>query len=125
MTTTRRTPAGATRTCPHCRAVILQSTSVCPSCRKHLRFAPGAGGSVSAPTYTPLRVEGAIRHPKVGEAWEYAVVVTINNERGEEVSRQVVGVGAIPPGEQRKFTFAVEVFAPEGAPDVSEDVTLR
>jgi len=26
-----------------------------------------------------------------------------------------VGVGAIPSGEQRKFTFAVEVFAPEGA----------
>jgi hypothetical protein len=51
----------------------------------------------------------------VGESWEYAVVVTIANDRGEEVSRQVVGVGAIPPGEQRKFTFAVEVFAPSAA----------
>ena len=80
---------------------------------------------MSAPTFTPLRVEGAIRHPKVGEAWEYAVVVTINNDRGEEVSRQVVGVGAIPPGDQRKFTFSVEVFAPEGAAVVEDDVTLR
>lgn len=95
--------------------MILQSTSVCPSCRKHLRFAPGAGGGVTTPTFSPLRVEGEIRHPNVGEAWEYAVVVTIANDRGEEVSRQVVGVGAIPPGEQRKFTFAVEVFAPTPA----------
>lgn len=110
MSTVRRTPAGATRTCPHCRAVILQSTSVCPSCRKHLRF--GAGGGVTAPTFSPLRVEGAIRHTNSGEAWEYAVVISITNDRGEEVTRQVVGVGAIPPGEQRKFTFAVEVFAP-------------
>lgn len=113
MSTTRRTPAGATRTCPHCRAVILQSTSVCPSCRKHLRFAPGAGGDAAVPTFSPLRVEGAIRHPNVGEAWEYAVVVSIANDRGEQVTRHVVGVGAIQPGEQRKFTFAVEVFAPD------------
>lgn len=115
MSTVRKTPAGATRTCPHCRAVILQSTSVCPSCRKHLRFDPGVGGGVEAPTFSPLRVEGAIRHPNTGEAWEYAVVVTIMNERGEEVTRQIVGVGAIPPGELRKFTFSVEVFAPAGA----------
>jgi len=109
VTTIRRTPAGATRTCPHCRAVILQSTTVCPSCRKHLRFAPG---SELAPSMSPLRVESTIRHPDVGEAWEYAVIVTITNERGEEVTRQVVGVGAIQPGEQRKFTCAVEVYTP-------------
>ena len=62
-------------------------------------------------TLTPLRVEGAIRHPDVGEAWEYAVMITITNDRGEE-TRQIVGVGAIPPGEQRKFSFSVEVFTP-------------
>jgi hypothetical protein len=101
--------------CPHCRAVILQSTNVCPSCRKHLRFEPGATGGAAAPTLTPLRVEGAIRHPDAGEAWEYAVVVTITNERGEEVTRQVVGVGAIQPGERRSFTFAVEVFTSDEA----------
>jgi hypothetical protein len=56
-------------------------------------------------------VEGAIRHRHPGEAWEYAVVVSITNERGEE-TRQVVGVGAIQPGEERKFTVSVEVFAP-------------
>jgi hypothetical protein len=109
----RRTSAGATRTCPHCRAVILQSTSVCPSCKKHVRFGPGTGGDEVVPTFSPLRVEGAIRHPKVGEAWEYVVMVTITNDKGEEVTRQVVGVGAIPSGEQRKFAFSVEVFAPD------------
>ena len=117
MTTTRRTPAGATRTCPHCRAVILQSTSVCPSCRKHVRFATGAGGSAVVPTFSPLRVEGSIRHPEVGEAWEYAVMISIADDSGKEVTRQIVGVGAIQPGEERKFTFAVEVFTPEAEPE--------
>jgi hypothetical protein len=39
-------------------------------------------------------------------------MVSIRNDRGEEVTRQVVGVGALQPGEERTFTFAVEVFAP-------------
>lgn len=118
MSTIRRTTAaGATRTCPHCRAVILQSTSVCPSCKKHVRF--GAGGDTAVPTFSPLRVEGSIRHPKVGEAWEYAVMISIADDRGQEVARQIVGVGAIQPGEQRKFTFSVEVFMP--ASEVEEE----
>jgi hypothetical protein len=41
--------------------------------------------------------------------------MAIRNDRGEEISRQVVGVGALKPGDQRTFTFAVEVFAPAGA----------
>ena len=108
----RKTPVGATRTCPHCRAVILQSASVCPSCRKHLRFDPGADGAAAVPAISPLYVEGSIKHPSGGDGWEYAVVVTVKNDRGEEITRQVVAVGAIPPGEQRHFAFAVEVFAP-------------
>jgi hypothetical protein len=62
-------------------------------------------------------VEGSIRHPNAGEAWEYAVMVTIANDRGVELTRQIVGVGAIKPGEQRKFTVAVEVFGPPGESD--------
>jgi hypothetical protein len=69
----------------------------------------------AVPSFSPLRVEGSIRHPPEGEGWEYAIVVTIANQRGEEVARQLVAVGAIPPGEKRTFTFAVEVFTPEGA----------
>jgi len=62
-------------------------------------------------------VEGSIRHPNAGEAWEYAVMVSITNERGVELSRQIVGVGAMKPGEQRKFTVAVEVFGPPDTAD--------
>jgi hypothetical protein len=63
-------------------------------------------------------VEGSIRHPDAGEAWEYAVTVSITNDRGQEVTRQIVGVGAIQPGEERKFTVAVEVFAPADAAEL-------
>ncbi len=42
-------------------------------------------------------------------------MLSIRNGRGEEVSRQVVGVGALQPTEQRTFTLAVEVFAPSEA----------
>ena len=41
------------------------------------------------------------------------MVMTIRNERGEEVARQVVGVGALSPSESRTFTLSVEVFTPE------------
>ena len=85
---------------------------MCPSCRKHLRFTPGAEAQ---PTFSPLRVDGAIRHPNVGEAWEYSVTISIKNDKGEEVGRQVVGVGALQPGDGRSFTFSVDVFAPSGA----------
>jgi hypothetical protein len=105
--------------------VILQSTSVCPSCKKHLRFTPGAGEDAAVPTFSPLRVEGSIRHPSAGEGWEYAVTVSITNDRGVELSRQIVGVGAIPPGQRRTFTVAVEVFAPDGAADPEESAARR
>jgi hypothetical protein len=43
------------------------------------------------------------------------MVVTIRNDRGEEIARQVVGVGALQPEEGRSFTVAVEVFKPGDA----------
>ena len=67
------------------------------------------------PSFLPLRVEGTIRHPPVGEPWEYSVMLSIKNDRGEEIARQVVGVGALQPSEQRTFTLAVEVFTPADA----------
>src|SRR3546814_16079145 len=64
--------AGATRTCPHCETTILESSSVCPSCRHYLRFdSPAAQPSK---TLNPLNVEGKIRHPSEGCTWEYSVV---------------------------------------------------
>jgi hypothetical protein len=112
MSTTQKGPAGTTRICPHCRAVILESASICPACDHHLRFDPSPRSKRSIPTLTPLKVEGTIAHPPSGEAWEYSVVVSIRNDRGEEIARQVIGVGALPPSEQRTFSLSVEVFAP-------------
>ena len=109
MSTVRPGVAGATRICPHCRTAILESAAVCPACRHHLRFDPGAAERAE-PAFSPLRVEGTIRHPADGPAWEYSVVVSIRDGRGEEIARQVVGVGALNPTDVRTFTCAVEVF---------------
>ncbi len=117
MSSTRQSVPGTTRICPHCRAAILESASVCPACRHHLRFDPAVAAGRAPPSFSPLRVEGTIRHPDVGESWEYSVLLSIRNGRGEEVTRQVVGVGAIHPSEVRTFTLAVEVFTP-GDPTV-------
>ncbi|MEZ4378026.1 MAG: hypothetical protein R3B35_07045 [Gemmatimonadales bacterium] len=108
-----RSAPGATRTCPHCRTTILESASVCPACRHYLRFEAGAERKERA-TIQPLRIEGTVRHTAGGEAWEYAVVVTITNERGEEVGRHVVGVGALGVGEQRHVGLTVELYTPDG-----------
>jgi hypothetical protein len=54
-------------------------------------------------------VEGTIRHPGVDEPWEYSLILSIRNEHGEEVTRQVVGVGALNLDEARTFTVAVAI----------------
>lgn len=110
MTAQRPGAPGATRVCPHCAETILESAAICPVCRHHLRFEPGAATDVPLPgVITPLRVEGSIRHPAEGGAWEYSMVLTIRNERGEDLARRIVGVGALLPGEQRNFVLSVEM----------------
>lgn len=105
--------AGATRSCPHCRETILESAEVCPACRHKLRFSDSTG-AVEASASMPLRVEGSFRNPVDNGAWEYSMVLTIRNERGEEIARKLVGVGAMKPDEQRTFTLCVEM-KPAGA----------
>ena len=102
---------GKTRSCPHCKATILESATVCPGCQHHLRFDPAAQQML--PAATPLRVEGTIRHPPDGGTWEYSIVLAVRNGRGEEVTRQVVGVGALAPADVRSFVLSVELFAPQ------------
>jgi hypothetical protein len=60
-----------------------------------------------------LRVEGLIRHPPLEEPWEYFVTIAIRNDRGEEVARQVVNVGALSGAEKRTFTLSVEMLPPQ------------
>ncbi len=101
--------AGKTRTCPHCKATILESLSICPGCLHHLRFDQEAAKRQVA-AKSALRVEGVIRHPAAEEAWEYFVVISIRNDRGEEVTRQVVSVGALQGAEKRTFTLSVDTM---------------
>ena len=106
---------GKTRTCPHCKTIILESAAVCPGCHHHLRFDPNSNvESRVQPSFSALRVEGAFRNPEGAEAWEYSVVVSVRNDRGEEVARKVVGVGALSPRESRTVTLSVDVFTPRG-----------
>ncbi len=110
----RPVPAGKTRTCPHCKATILESLSICPGCLHHLRFDQEAAKRQVAAT-SALRVEGVIRHPPLEDPWEYFVVISVRNDRGEEVTRQVVSVGALQSTEKRTFTLSVDVMPPQGA----------
>jgi hypothetical protein len=103
---------GKTRTCPHCKATILESLSICPGCLHHLRFDQEAAKRQVAAT-SALRVEGMIRHPPLEEPWEYFVVISIRNDRGEEVTRQVVNVGALQSTEKRTFTLSVDMMLPQ------------
>jgi hypothetical protein len=114
----RPSPTGKTRTCPHCKAVILESLSICPGCMHHLRFDSEAARRQVAAT-SALKVEGVIRHPPIEDAWEYYITISIRNDRGEEVDRQVVNVGALQGAEKRTFTLSVEVLPPS-APEEKE-----
>lgn len=112
MSSARPGSPGATRACPHCRETILESAAVCPSCRHHLRF--DAGPTADTGALTALRVEGSIRQPADAGSSEYSVVVSIRNDRGEEIARKLIGVGAMNANEQRTFTLAVEVVPAKG-----------
>lgn len=106
--------AGATRACPHCRETILESATACPACHHRLRYGGPAAELATPAALTPLRVEGSFRNPADSGAWEYSMVLTIRNERGEELARRLVGVGAIRPEELRTFTLSVEMNPAEG-----------
>ena len=110
MSNGRPGSAGATRQCPHCRETILESAGVCPACRHYLRFDARDDAS-QTPAITPLRIEGSIRHPADGDPWEYTIVVTIRNDRGEETARKLIGVGAMNANEQRTVTLSVEAVS--------------
>lgn len=113
MSIARPGTAGSTRNCPHCKATILESSSVCPACRGHLRF-DSAATQHAVESSTPFRVEGTIRQPSDGGSAEYSMVLSIRNDRGEEITRQVIGVGALHPDESRSFNLSVEMFAATG-----------
>ena len=113
MSTTSVGSPGKARLCPHCKATILQSATICPACDHKLRF-DSHRKRRAPPSFSPLRVEGTIRQPGAGEAWEYSIALTILDGDGKEITREIVSVGALNPEEQRTFKLAVEVFTPSG-----------
>jgi hypothetical protein len=121
MSSVRPVSPGKTRTCPHCKAVILESASVCPGCQHHLRFGSDAANQVEA--RNALQVEGRIKHPPGEEPWEYTVVVYVRNERGEEVARHVINVGALAKSEERVVSLHVDVMPPRPIVPVQKPAT--
>ena len=114
MAVARAGPLGATRVCPHCKRVVLQSANICPGCQHHLRFNSGAA-EPQVEAVSAVRIEGSIHHTELDESCEYCVVVSITNERGEKLARQVVGVGALQPGEKHKYSFSVDLMPARSA----------
>src|SRR5215207_4052235 len=104
--------AGATRTCPHCRATILESAVICPGCKHHLRFDKDARIAAAAAVKTAWQVEGTLDAERMDAASEYAILVVVRNERNEEVARQVVNVRALQGAERRTFTLSIEMSEP-------------
>ena len=107
---------GRTRNCPHCRAQILESASICPGCKGHLRFDSAQLRAVEKPARIAWQVEGTIAPDSLGAGNEYSVVISVRNEKNVEVARHVVNVGALSGTERRTFNLAVEVSEPRGAP---------
>lgn len=115
MNAVRPIAPGATRSCPHCKSTVLASASICPACQHHLRFS--APNAPPAPTgYAALQIDGTVRHRQLDEACEFCVVLSIANERGEPLTRQVVGVGVLQPAEARQFSVSVNLV-PARAPE--------
>lgn len=122
MSSVRPVSPGKTRTCPHCKAVILESASVCPGCQHHLRFGSDAA---RVEVRNALQIEGRIKHPPGEEPWEYCVVVYVRNERGEEVARHVINVGALDKVEERVVTLAVDVMPPRPVVPVQKPAPVQ
>jgi hypothetical protein len=116
MSVARAGTLGATRICPHCKAIVLQSANICPGCQHHLRFSSG-NAEPQAESVSALRIDGSISHTARDESCEYVVVISITNERGEKIARQVVGVGALQPGEKHKYSFSVDLMPTRSSPE--------
>ncbi len=93
-----------TRTCPHCKATILASALVCPGCRGHLRMDKAGAPSMKS----AWQIEGTFVAEKPGEPMEYSMVVSVRDERNEEIARHVVNVGKLEGLERRTFTLSIE-----------------
>jgi len=100
--------AGESRSCPHCKATILKSAASCPMCRHNFRFASFGAEPRVKTTSCPLWVEGTLKNSGDGGALEYFLSMEVRDEAGKVISRQSVGVGAIPQAAMRIFSLRIE-----------------
>ncbi len=107
---------GKTRSCPHCRATILESAAVCPACRHHLRFESRKDAQAEPAGKIALKVSGQFSRQATDGPGEYAVVVVIRDAKGAELARKVVGVGGLLAGDERLVDLTVEIFDPQATP---------
>jgi len=115
MSAARPAALGNTRNCPHCKSTVLASASICPACQHHLRFnLPNAAPAPSG--YAALQIEGTVRHKQPDEACEFCVVLSVADEHGKQLSRQVVGVGVLQPEELRRFSVSVNLLPARASP---------
>jgi len=110
MSFVRTGSPGTTRVCPHCKATVLDSAAICPGCRHHLRFGGTEHPLEAGEGYCALSVDGTIAHTTANEPSEFCVVLDIRNDRGEQLTRQVVGVGVLQSGEKRRLNLSVEMM---------------
>jgi hypothetical protein len=108
----RSATVGKTRSCPHCRATILESSAVCPACKHHLRFERRSSEEPEPVGEVALKVSGIFSQQTKEGPGEYSVVVVIRDAKGTELARKVIGVGALSPGEERSVDLTVEIFNP-------------
>ncbi len=108
----RTATAGKTRSCPHCKATILESSTVCPACRHHLRFERRSSTEPDPVGEVALKVSGQFSRRTTDGQGEYSVVVVIRDARGTELARKVIGVGGLAAGEERSVELTVELFNP-------------
>lgn len=109
----RATASGKTRSCPHCRATILESAAVCPACRHHLRFESRRGDQPEQASQVALKISGQFARSSASGPGEYSVVVVIRDAAGSELARKVIGVGGLAAGEERRVDLTVEIFDPQ------------
>ncbi len=125
MNSPRSGSPGATRACPHCKATVLESATICPGCRHHLRFSGNGGMLEAGDGYCALSVDGTIAHTKSSEPCEYCVVLEVRSDRGEPLTRQVVGVGVLRSGELRRLSVIVEMMPVRSQVPVKTQSTLK
>jgi hypothetical protein len=89
---------------------VLESASVCPGCKHHLRFGGTNHALEAGEGYCALSVDGTIAHTQAIEPCEYCVVLDVRDDRGEQLTRQVVGVGVLQTGERRRLNVTVEML---------------